>query len=283
MVGASLRRFIQNPTRLARQLASDPVEAWTKFQDRYAESRERRKPAHVYRPEPEWERRLHETAGMARPCEEAGSFETLWDGVMESLRAKGVKPGPNSFGAWNDGDKGLTRAIWCLVLHLRPRNVVETGVGHGVTSRFILEALARSGAGKLSSVDVPPMEPVLQKQVGMAVENRHAERWTYIKGSSRRRLPALLAGLSEIDMFIHDSLHSERNVRFELDREWKVLRPGGAGVVDDVDANAGFHSFLEAHPGHVSMVCEAEPLHPDLRRFNKKGLFGIILKKPVVH
>ncbi len=26
------------------------------------------------------------------------------------------------------------------------------------------------------------------------------------------------------------------------------------------------------------MICEAEPLHPDLRRFNNKGLFGIILK-----
>jgi len=27
------------------------------------------------------------------------------------------------------------------------------------------------------------------------------------------------------------------------------------------------------------MICEAEPIHPDLRRFNKKGQFGIILKK----
>jgi hypothetical protein len=27
-------------------------------------------------------------------------------------------------------------------------------------------------------------------------------------------------------------------------------------------------------------LCEAEPLRPDLRRFNKKGLFGIILKEP---
>jgi hypothetical protein len=28
------------------------------------------------------------------------------------------------------------------------------------------------------------------------------------------------------------------------------------------------------------LICEAEPLRPDLRRFNKKGLFGIILKEP---
>jgi hypothetical protein len=29
---------------------------------------------------------------------------------------------------------------------------------------------------------------------------------------------------------------------------------------------------------HKSLICEAEPLHPDLRRFNKKGLFGVVLK-----
>jgi Methyltransferase domain len=89
----------------------------------------------------------------------------------------------------------------------------------------------------------------------------------------------LLSRLGQIDLFIHDSLHSERNVRFELDRAWAALRPNGALVVDDVDANWGFRSFTQTFPGHQSMICEAEPLRPDLRRFNKKGLFGIILKK----
>ena len=100
------------------------------------------------------------------------------------------------------------------------------------------------------------------------------------RGSSLRRLPGLLAKLGQIDMFIHDSLHSERNVRFELDRVWPMLRPGEAIVVDDIDANDGFHSFNRDFPGHPSFVCEAEPLHEDPRRFNKKGLFGVILKMP---
>ena len=76
------------------------------------------------------------------------------------------------------------------------------------------------------------------------------------------------------------SLHSERNVRFELDRAWSALRPNGALVVDDVDANWGFRFFTQIIPGHLSLICDAEPLHPDLRRFNKKGLFGIIVKRP---
>jgi methyltransferase family protein len=63
----------------------------------------------------------------------------------------------------------------------------------------------------------------------------------------------------------HDSLHSERNVRFELDRAWPILRPGGAIVVDDIDANNGFHSFNEDFPGYPYFVCEAEPLQDDPR------------------
>jgi hypothetical protein len=87
------------------------------------------------------------------------------------------------------------------------------------------------------------------------------DRWSYIKGSSRRHLPKLLSQLSEIDLFIHDSLHSERNVRFEIDRAWVALSQKGALVVDDIDANWGFHSFTQTFPGHKSLICEAEPLH----------------------
>jgi hypothetical protein len=150
-----------------------------------------------------------------------------------------------------------------------------------MTSRFILEALDRNGSGHLSSIDIPPLDPVLRAQMGMAVDDRYRARWSYVEGSSRRRLPALPRKLGQIDLFIHDSLHSERDVRFELDRAWPILRPGGAIVVDDIDANDGFHSFNRDFPGHPSFVCEAEPLHEDLRRFNKKGLFRIILKMPL--
>ena len=194
------------------------------------------------------------------------------------MEARGIQAGPQSFGPSNDGDAGLVRAIWCLTRHLRPDKVVETGVAHGVTSRFVLEAMERNGGGHLWSVDLPPLERNWQKHVGVAVGDRFADRWSYIKGSSRRRLPELLSRLGQIDLFIHDSLHSKRNVLFELDRAWPALRPGGAIVVDDIDANWGFQSFTQTCSGHQSMICEAEPLHADLRRFNNKGLFGIILK-----
>jgi hypothetical protein len=89
----------------------------------------------------------------------------------------------------------------------------------------------------------------------------------------------LLCRLGQIDLFIHDSLHTERNVRFELDRAWAALRTGGVLVVDDIDANWGFRSFTQTFSGYKSLICEAEPVRPDLRRFNEKGQFGIILKQ----
>ena len=136
------------------------------------------------------------------------------------------------------------------------------------------------GCGHLWSIDKPPVERELHEQIGIAIDDRFGQRWTYIRGSSRRRLPRLLSELGQIDLFIHDSLHSEHNVRFEVDLAWTILRPGGAIVIDDIDANRGFRTFTQAFADHQSMICEAEPIRPDLRRFNKKGLFGIILKEP---
>jgi hypothetical protein len=280
MLGLPLHYLLKNPAVGMAVLASNPAEVWTRVRETYVAEREQRRPQCEYESDENWERRLHEQLGAPWPCERTSEFWGLWTEVVRELEAKAIRAGPMSFGSWNDGDAGFVRALWCLTHHLKPRNVVETGVAHGFTSRFILEALDRSAAGYLSSIDLPPIEREWRTQVGVAVGGRFADRWSYIEGSSRLRLPKLLAHLGQIDLFVHDSLHSERNVRFEMDRAWAVLKPGGALVVDDVDANWGFRSFTQTFSGHQSMVCEAEPLHPDLRRFNEKGLFGIVLKEP---
>ena len=123
-------------------------------------------------------------------------------------------------------------------------------------------------------LDCPPLE-----RIGIAVSDQLKHQRTDIKGSSRRHLRRLFRQLGTVDLFIHDSLHSEHNVRFEADQAWAFMRLGGAIVIDDIDANRGFRTLTEVFSGHQSMICEAEPLRPDLRRLNGKGLFGIILKR----
>jgi hypothetical protein len=271
MLGIPLRYLLRNPLSAVADLAADPLEIWTTMLDAYAYQRELRGPQCRYESDDNWERRLHEALGVPWPCDATAEFWDLWPKVIGELQEKGIRAGPESFWVCNDGDAGLVRAIWCLTRHLRPKKVIETGVAHGVTSRFILEALNRNGEGHLWSIDRPPLDRFWRQQVGMAIGDRYSDRWSYVRGSSRRRLPGLLSRLGQIDLFIHDSLHSERNVRFELDRAWAALRPNGALVVDDVDANWGFRSFTQTFPGHPSLICEAEPLRPDLRRFNKRG------------
>ena len=279
MLGIPLRYLLRHPVRGTAVLAGAPREVLTRLHDEYVYRREGRRPQYRYEADDRWEQRLHDVLGVPWPCPLARGFWDLWAVVMSDLEARGIRPGPQSFQSWNDGDAGLVRALWCLISHLRLKRIVETGVAHGVTSRVMLEALQRNGDGHLWSIDLPPIERVWREQVGIAVGDGHADRWSYIAGSSRRRLPKLLSELGQIDLFVHDSIHSERNVRFELDHAWPALRPGGAVVVDDVDANRGFRSFTQTLSCQ-SLICEAEPIHPDRRRFNDKGLFGIILKAP---
>lgn len=280
MFQSVVRYCISNPVRAAYALLSDPLEVVTSFQERYAERHQRHVPPDLYQVDEGWEHRMHQLLGGPLPPAATSEFWTLWSEVIEELKAKGIKAGPQSYKGWNDGDAGFVRAIWSVVRHLRPAKVIETGVAHGVSSRFILEALQRDGDGRLWSIDHPPLEHQWHEQIGLAVGGRFKDRWTYISGSSKRCLPRLLSELAPIDVFIHDSLHSEQNVRFEMEAAWAALRPGGAIIVDDIDANWSFADFVQTFSGHQSLVCEAEPLHPDLRRFNKKGLFGIVVKEP---
>jgi Methyltransferase domain len=156
------------------------------------------------------------------------------------------------------------------------KRAVETGVAHGLTSRFILEAL--NGRGHLWSIDLPPpASPELHKEIGVAVGDRSRQDWSLIFGSSRKRLPSLLDTIAPIDMFVHDSHHSEHNMLFEMSRAWPTIRPGGAMVVDDIDVNWAYHEFSKMVTGAM-LIGEAEPIRPDTRRFNQKGLFGVILK-----
>jgi hypothetical protein len=283
MLGIPVRYLLKHPIIAVADLAADPLQIWTTIQDAYVAEREQSRPQCPYESDDNWDERLHEALGVPWPCPVAAEFLDFWPEVIREIEAKGIRAGPESFQCWNDGDAGLVRAIWCLTRHLKPAKVVETGVAHGVTSRCILEALERSEDGHLWSIDLPPLERAWRKQVGAAIGQCRMDRWSYITGSSRRRLPELLSRLGQIDLFIHDSLHSERNVRFELDQAWAAIRPNGALVIDDIDANWGFQSFTRTFYRHQAMICEAEPLHPDLRRFNKKGMFGIILKRPRAH
>ena len=139
-----------------------------------------------------------------------------------------------------------------------------------MTSRVVLEALERNGRGNLWSIDLPPlMKRELAAETGTAVPPSLFGRWVLLVGSSRRRLPELLRQLPRVDLFLHDSMHTTRNVHFELNSIWPKLRQGGAVLVDDVERNHAVADFRRSSTDAEGIVCRAE---------DGRALIGVFVK-----
>jgi len=122
---------------------------------------------------------------------------------------------------WGQMDRRKNEVLYTIVRISKPKIVVETGVGAGVSSAIILRALELNDQGRLYSIDaglksfnginLPPDKPV-----GFLVPENSRERWKLIIGYSRDRLGSLLKELKVIDLFFHDSEHTYENMMFKF-------------------------------------------------------------------
>jgi len=259
--------------KAARALLIDPYEGKERILERLSERRWGTNAWELYQPAEDWHRSLHDLLGLRWPCAAGDEFGPLWAELDAELWARGLPLGRGTFGSWDDAGSALALAVYCLVRSRQPERVVETGVGRGVTTRFVLQALARNDHGALWSIDLPTaVDTTLHASIAIAVPEGLRGRWTLCEGSSRRRLPKLLARLGAIDLFVHDSMHTVRNISFELERVWPRLTPGGAIVTDDINLNHAFRRFAEGKAGPRWLVAE----HDDHGR-----LFGIAVKSEI--
>jgi hypothetical protein len=258
---------VRRATRFLRALLADPVEVALYIPERWDKRHEVTIPHDT---EAAWEAELHDWLGAPWPCPCTAEVDLLWQKILAEGAADGQSLGRSSYGEYSDGDQGLAHAVWYAVRHGRPDIVVETGVARGVTTRVVLEGLQQLGCGRLWSIDLPhPFERSLRDQTALLVPRDRRDRWRYIEGSSRRRLPRLLQELGHVDLFIHDSLHTRRNVRFEMEQAARALGPGGLIIVDDIDMQGAFDSFVRTNPAYQWMAC---------RSADQQGSFGVVLK-----
>lgn len=148
------------------------------------------------------------------------------------------------FGAFHDGTTTLGRLCYAACRALRPAVVVETGVAYGVTSAYILRALAENAKGELHSIDLPPLGRDAEKYVGYLIPQELRGRWTLRIGPSRKLLPEVLRKRGGADIFIHDSLHTYSHMRMEFTLALAALRPSGILIADDVEGNRAFEETL---------------------------------------
>jgi len=169
--------------------------------------------------------------------------------------------------AW-DADNTLALLAYYVCRIIRPRAVIETGVGHGITSAFLLKALAENDLGHLYSVDLPAFERGSEKFIGNAVPERLRNKWTLKLGLSGGILPGLLSRLGKIGMFLHDSDHSYHNQKMEYSLAWNYLPSGGVLLSDDVNNSNAFIEFTERQK--VQPITITQP--------NKNLLVGLLIK-----
>lgn len=146
-----------------------------------------------------------------------------------------------------DHEAGI--ALYGVCRALRPRTVIETGVASGVTSAFIGAALVDNGSGQLISLELPADEAaeLYDRYMGQPYDYGISAGWAVpdmirqglgdrhqlILEDVRSALPRLLPNTSDLDLFVHDDLHTVGHMTWELNLVWPHLAPGGVLVADD--------------------------------------------------
>jgi predicted O-methyltransferase YrrM len=137
---------------------------------------------------------------------------------------------------------------YAFVRALQPEHVVETGTQLGLGSCAIAAALLRNGHGRLTTVDIEPNAGYLVGEPWANVIDLHI-------GSSTE----VLADVKDVDIFIHDSLHTYEYETQELAAVEPNLRAGALALSDNAHASAALSDWAE-RTGRAYLFFKEQPI-----------------------
>ena len=181
------------------------------------------------------------------------------------------------------GSEGVMGAIDCATLYgltrwVRPTVIVESGGYIGMSSAFILKALAdeKLATAKLYSIELSQecdqgaLIPDELRSASGSFAPMRGKVEDFLKGD---RLPSL------IDMFLHDSSHSYRHMLWEFRQFWPRLRDGGLLVSHDVQMNAAFPEFVTKTYAHDKKTGRRDAQRTSHHEWGRWGYIGFAVKK----
>lgn len=139
---------------------------------------------------------------------------------------------------------------YAIVRAIEPESVVETGTHLGLGSCVIAAALLRNGHGRLTTIDIDadsgyliaePWAKVIEKRVGSSV--------------------AELAKLRDVDMFLHDSLHTYEYETKELSVVEPNLSANAIVLSDNAHDSAALSQWAERTGRHYLFFKEQPVNH----------------------
>lgn len=105
--------------------------------------------------------------------------------------------------------------------------------------------------------------------IGAAIPDDIKSRWTLCVGGSDEKLNEIFQKYSEIDIFLHDSLHTYQNMMYEFQKSWPQIKSGGYLLSDDILGNNAFYDFSKHVDKNPFLLYQKiEPI----------SLMGIVLK-----
>jgi predicted O-methyltransferase YrrM len=153
--------------------------------------------------------------------------------------------------------------LYWLVRQVKPNKVLQCGACNGLSSSFMMLALAKNGpAGTLSIIDMPPVfDPTDPdwteegtahgvcipegKTTAWMVPDIYRDRLDIWTGDAKDLLPKMVNEIEKIDFFYHDSDHTYRHMMFEFQEAKRKLTKGGVIVADDISWNASLWDFAD--------------------------------------
>lgn len=146
--------------------------------------------------------------------------------------------------------------LYSLCRIVKPKIIVETGIAYGRSSSYLLQALNDNKIGKLYSIDFTFRPWESKSMIGSAIPNNLKYRWEFIFGPSSKKLKPILNELGKIDIFLHDSLHTFKNMMFEFQTVWPFIEEDGFLLSDDILGNAAFFDFYSKFGNHPTILSQ---------------------------
>jgi len=213
---------------------------------------------------------------------QSSSFYGMWDtvaGFAKTIRASDFM---SEMIRRRDayGSEGVMGALDCATVYaltrwLRPAVVVESGGFIGMSSAFILKALADEN---LTTARLYSIELSEECEQGALVPEELRPQFVPMRGKVEDFLQSDELPPS-IDLFLHDSSHSYKHMLWEFQQFWPRLRDGGLLVSHDVQMNAAFPEFIANTYAHDRKTGRRDAQRTSHYEWGRWGYIGFAIKK----
>jgi predicted O-methyltransferase YrrM len=226
-------------------------------------------------------RQLKQTAQTSL---QSTSYYAMWDAVTHFAKEVRTSEFMSDMIDRRDayGSEGVMGAVDCATLYgltrwLRPIVLVESGGFIGMSSAFILRALAdeKLVTSKLYSIE---LSEDCEQGALIPEDLRFSPGFVPMRGRiedflKNDQLPR------SIDMFLHDSSHSYQHMLWEFNQFWPRLRDGGLLVSHDVQMNAAFPEFVTKTYAHEKKTGRRDVRRTSHHEWGRWGYIGFAIKK----